>query len=44
MEEVIYSGLAFEMFHIFCDKFYVKADIFEGQFYATPKTIKNKGI
>ena len=26
------------------DKFYVKADISEGRFYATPKTIKNKDI
>ena len=28
----------------FGDKLYVRADIFEGQFYATPKAIKNRNM
>ena len=28
----------------FGDKLYVRADIFEGQFNATPKAIKNKNM
>ena len=28
----------------FCDKLYVRADIFEGQFCATPNTTKNQDI
>ena len=27
---------------LFCDRFYVRADIFEGHFFATPNTIKIK--
>ena len=28
----------------FCDKFYIRADIFEGRFCATPSPIKNQDI
>ena len=28
----------------FCDRFYVRADIFEGKFCATPNTNKNREI
>ena len=33
-----------DAFHKFCDKFYARADIFGGGFFATPQNMKNQDI
>ena len=40
---ILWTGLWYVP-HILGDKLYVRAEIFEGQFYATPKAIKNKNM